>query len=163
MRTGHHAVQTAGMSDATMHDTLRPLLEEGFPFVERMGLRLDEIEPGRCRMTAPLEGNGNHIGTMYAGALFTLAEIPGGAIFLSTFDAATYYPIVKGMSIRFLKPATTDISVEVSITSEEVQRIQAEASANGKADYSWECELVDTNGLVVCRSTNDYQLRTHGS
>ena len=37
------------MSDATMHDNLRPLLEEGFPFVERMGLRLDSIEPGRCR------------------------------------------------------------------------------------------------------------------
>ncbi len=146
-----------------MHDTLRPLLEEGFPFVERMGLRLDEIRPGFCRMTAPFEGNGNHIGTMYAGALFTLAEIPGGAIFLSTFDASTYYPIIKGMDIRFVKPARTDISVEVSISGEEVARIQAEASARGKADYSWTCELTDTTGLVVARATNDYQLRTHGS
>lgn len=146
-----------------MHEQLRPLLEEGFPFVERMGLRLDDIRPGYCRMTAPMEDNGNHIGTMYAGALFTLAEIPGGAIFLSTFDASRYYPIIKGMDIRFLKPARTDISVEVSITTEEVDRIQAAAAADGKADYSWTSELVDTDGVVVARTTNDYQLRTHGT
>ncbi|CAN5461265.1 YiiD C-terminal domain-containing protein [soil metagenome] len=145
-----------------MLTSLRPLLEQGFPFVERMGVRLEEIRPGYCRMTAPFEGNGNHIGTMYAGALFTLAELPGGAIFLSTFDVSTYYPIVKGMDIRFLKPATADITVEVSIEQAEVDRIQAAASEAGKADYSWTCELTDPTGLVVARSTNDYQLRTHG-
>ncbi len=146
-----------------MLDNLRPLLEEGFPFVQRMGLRLDAIEPGYCRMTAPIEGNGNHIGTMYAGALFTLAEIPGGAIFLSTFDASRFYPIIKGMDIRYLKPARSDISVEVRITQDEVERIQDLAEQHGKADYSWTAELVDTDGVVVCRTVNDYQLRTHGT
>jgi thioesterase domain-containing protein len=150
------------MSDDLLAN-VRPLLEEGFPFVERMGVRLDAIEPGYCRMTAPIDGNGNHIGTMYAGALFTLAELPGGAIYLSSFDAGRYYPVVKGMDIRFLKPATTDISVEVRITPQEVERIQAVAAEMGKADYSWDCELVDADGVVVARSTNDYQLRTHGT
>ncbi|MBA2318080.1 MAG: YiiD C-terminal domain-containing protein [Euzebyales bacterium] len=146
-----------------MLTSLRPLLEQGFPFVERLGVRLDAIEPGYCRMTAPMEGNGNHIATMYASALFTLAELPGGAIFLSSFDASRYYPIVKGMDIRFLKPARTGITVEVRITEEDVQRIQAVATEAGKADYSWDCELVDTDGVVVARSVNDYQLRTHGT
>ncbi|WP_108667342.1 YiiD C-terminal domain-containing protein [Euzebya rosea] len=150
------------MSDDLL-TTIRPLVERAFPFVERMRLRLDHIEPGRVRMTCPLEPNGNHIGTMYAGALFTLAEIPGGALFLSTFDAATYYPIVKGMEITFVKLATTDISVEVSISPEEVARITAEADANGKADFEWDCELTDTDGNVVCVTTNRYQLRRHGS
>ncbi|HUG85022.1 MAG TPA: YiiD C-terminal domain-containing protein [Euzebya sp.] len=146
-----------------MLPSLRPLVEQGFPFVQRMGVRLDAIRPGHCRMTAPIEDNRNHIGTMYAGALFTLAELPGGAIFLSTFDSARYHPIIKGMDIRFLKPATTDISVEVSIGESEVQRIQAAAADAGKADYSLTCELVDTAGVVVARSTNHYQLRAHGT
>lgn len=143
-------------------DNLRPALENGFAFLTNMGLRLDAIEPGYCRMTAPLEPNVNHIGTMYAGALFTLAEVPGGAIFLATFDAQTYYPIVRSMDIQFLKMARTDISVEVRIGQEEVDRIQAEADEHGKANYSWECELVDTDGVVVARTTNHYQLRRHG-
>lgn len=161
-RAGRHVEHCAPMSDEPMLTDLRPLLEAGFPFAERMGVRLDAIRPGYCRMTAPLEDNGNHIGTMYAGALFTLAELPGGAIFLSTFDAARYYPIVKGMDIRFLKPATTDISVEVSIDQAEVDRIHTAAADAGKADFGWTCELTDTTGLVVARSINDYQLRSHG-
>jgi acyl-coenzyme A thioesterase PaaI-like protein len=148
---------------AELLDQLRPLLEAGFPFGQRMGLRLDAVGPGWCRMTAPLEGNGNHIGTMYAGALFTLAEVPGGAVFLSTFDVTRFYPVVKGVDIRFLKPARTDVTVEVSITPEEVARITAAAAAAGKADWSWTCELHDADGVVVARSTNDYQLRAHGT
>ena len=151
------------MSDDSLLDQLRPALQEGFPFLSKMGLQLDAIEPGYCKMTAPLEPNVNHIGTMYAGALFTLAEVPGGAIFLSTFDATSYYPIVRGMDIRFLKMATTDISVEVRISQSEVDRIQVEAAEHGKANYSWACELTDTDGVVVATTTNDYQLRRHGT
>ena len=40
----------------------------------RKSFKIETLEPGRvvCRM--PIEGNTNHIGTMYAGALFTCAE-----------------------------------------------------------------------------------------
>ena len=141
---------------------LKPLIEDVIPFVQRCGLRLDVAEPGRVRMTMPAEPNVNHIGTMYAGALFTLAEVPGGALFLATFDAARFYPIIKGMEIRFTKFAKGDISVEVSMSAEEVARVQAEAEEHGKADYSWDCELTDAEGTVVCVTTNHYQLRTHG-
>lgn len=82
---------------------------------------------------------------------------------MSTFDVTKYYPIIKGMEIKFVALATTDISVEVSIDEDEVQRIQAEAEANGKADYQWDCELTDATGKVVCVTTNRYQLRGHGS
>lgn len=78
---------------------------------------------------------------MYAGALFTLAELPGGVVYLSSFDTRRFYPIVKDMQIRFRRPAKTDITVEVHLSDDEVQRIQNEADANGKADFEWECEL----------------------
>ncbi len=107
----------------------------------------------------PFEPNVNHVGMMYAGALFTLAEVPGGTIFLTTFDTKRFYPIVKDLQIRFRRPATSDITVEVRISDEEVARISAEADANGKADYAWECELKDETGEVVAISQNTYQMR----
>jgi acyl-coenzyme A thioesterase PaaI-like protein len=112
------------------------------------------------KLMMPLEPNVNHVGTMYAGALFTLTELPGGAMFLTTFDAGKFYPIIKGMDIKFVKPATTDITVEVRLDLEEAASIQERANEAGKADYEWECELKDTNGQVVCVSTNRYQLRS---
>lgn len=143
-------------------DTLKTAAAAPFPFVTRVGAVVEELEVGYCKMRMPFEPNVNHVGTMYAGALFTLAELPGGTIYLSSFDTRRFYPIVKDMQIRFRRPATTDITVEVRISDEDVQRIQSEAEANGKADYEWECELKDATGEVVAISRNTYQLRKIG-
>lgn len=131
------------------------------PFLKHTGVVVEHAERGFVRLRMPFEPNVNHVGMMYAGALFTLAEVPGGTIALTTFDPKRYYPIVKDLKIRFRRPAMTDITVEVRLSDEEAARIMAEADANGKADYSWDTELIDANGEVVARSQNEYQLRAH--
>ena len=132
------------------------------PFAERTGACVEHAEPGYVRLRMPFEPNVNHVQMMYAGALFTLAEVPGGTMFTTTFDYKRFYPIVKEMKIRFRRPALTDIIVEVRLSESEATRITKEAEANGKADYEWECELKDTNGEVVAISHNVYQLRRIG-
>lgn len=135
------------------------VIEKGIAFAGRTEVKVLELEPGYVKMMMPLQPNINHVGTMYAGALFTLAELPGGAIFLSTFDASLFYPLIKGMDIKFVKPASTDITVEVRLSPDEAAKIQERANEAGKADYEWECELKDANGQVVAVSSNRYQLR----
>ena len=132
---------------------------ETIPFLGHTGVVVDHAEKGFVRLRMPFEGNVNHVGMMYAGALFTLAEVPGGTLFITTFDASRFYPIVKDVSIRFRRPAMSDITVEVRMSEEDAARIQAEAEAHGKADYGWECELVDEGGEVVAISSNTYQMR----
>lgn len=141
---------------------IKKAVETGIPFSERTGVELVECERGYVKMRMPFEPNINHVGMMYAGALFTLAELPGGALFMTVFDAKKYYPIVKDMKIRFRRPAKTDITVEVRMTDERVAEIQAEADEKGKADYSWKCELKDESGEVVALTENLYQLRRFG-
>ncbi len=136
------------------------MIEQGIPFAGRTEVKVLVMEPGYVKMMMPLEPNLNHVGTMYAGALFTLAELPGGAIFLTTFDASRFYPLVKGMDIKFLKPAATDVTVEIRLAPDVAAKIQETANEIGKADYEWECELKDTNGQIVCVSSNRYQLRS---
>ena len=138
----------------------RMMLEQGIAFVGRTQVQVLTMEPGYVKMMMPLQPNLNHVGTMYAGALFTLAELPGGAIFLTTFDVGKFYPIIKGMDIKFVKPAATDVTVEVKLDLDEAAKIQEIANERGKADYEWECEVKDANGQVVCVSTNRYQLRS---
>ena len=142
------------------YDEIKLFVEKPFAFIERMGLQALELKPGYVKLAAPLEGNGNHIGSMYAGALFTLAEMPAGALYLTTFDVNRYYPIVKEMKIRFRRPARTDITVEVSISKEKAQDIQAEVDRQGKADFNLEMELVDAAGTVVASGEGIYQLRS---
>jgi acyl-coenzyme A thioesterase PaaI-like protein len=118
-------------------DQIKTYVEKPFAFVERIGLKALVLEPGRVRLAMPLEGNVNHIGTMYAGALFTLAEVPGGALYLTSFDTDRFYPVVKEMTIRFIKPVTTEATVEITLDDATISRIQAEAAASGKADIFW--------------------------
>lgn len=132
---------------------------ETIPFLARTGVVVDHAERGFVRLRMPFEPNVNHVGMMYAGALFTLAEVPGGTIWMTTFDPKRSYPIVKDLQIRFRRPAMTDISVEVRIGDDEIDRITAEVEAAGKADYGWECELKDASGEVVAISQNTYQMR----
>jgi acyl-coenzyme A thioesterase PaaI-like protein len=140
-------------------DTLKKFSGRRVAFIENMGLETIEARPGYVKLKAPLKGNENHIGIMYAGALFTLAEVPGGTLFSTSFDVTKYYPIVKEMSIRFRRPAATDITLEMTMSEDEVDRIQTEAEVNGKADYVLEGELKDESGEVVALSKGVYQIR----
>jgi acyl-coenzyme A thioesterase PaaI-like protein len=140
-------------------DTLKKFSGRRVAFIENMGLETIEARPGYVKLKAPLKGNENHIGIMYAGALFTLAEVPGGTLFSTSFDVTKYYPIVKEMSIRFRRPAATDITLEMTMSEDEVDRIQTEAETNGKADYVLEGELKDESGEVVALSKGVYQIR----
>lgn len=130
---------------------------------EHCKISVDEAEFGRVKLSMPKDGNTNHIGTIYAGALYTLAEIPGGTLFSTTFDSSRYYPIIKEQNIRFRRPATTDITVEMTMTADEAAEIAATADRDGKADYDRIVELIDTEGTVVAISTNSYQMRTFGT
>ena len=130
-----------------------------FPFAEQTGVEVVENEEGYVKMKMPFEPNANHIGSMYAGAMFTLAELPGGIICVTCFDMNEYYPIVRDMNIRFIRPAMTDITVEISLSKEKAARITNVAEEKGKADYILEGELKDTNGTIVALSKGIYQLR----
>jgi len=141
-------------------ETMKSLIEKPFSFVERMGMKVLVLEPRRVKLCVPLRGNENHIGSMYAGALFTIAEIPGGALFLTTFNISRFYPVVKEMTIRFVKPAKTDVTIEMVMPVSEAERIETEAEKNGKADFVLEGEVKDSNGETVTVSRGIYQLRT---
>jgi acyl-CoA thioesterase FadM len=67
--------------------------------------------------------------------------------------------VVKEMTIRFLKPALTEATVEIAMDEAAIAAIEAEASRRGKADYTLEGEIRDTTGQVVAASRGVYQLR----
>ncbi len=152
------------MSDTTWDvERLTESTRASVPLAAQTQVEVIEAERGRVVLRMPIGGNGNHIGTMYAGALFALAEFPGGTLFSTTFDVSRYYPIVKGVEIQFRRFAATDISVEASMTEEQVAAVAAAADKHGKANYDLELALTDTDGNVVAISTNHYQLRAHGT
>ncbi len=140
-------------------DMLRLFAEEKISFVKRAGLKLIEARPGYVKCLMPAKGNENHIGTMYAGALYTLAEIPGGIMALVSFEAGKFIPVLKGMNIQYLKPAKGDITFETFLSDNKIRGIAERGQEYGKADFSLTGDLKDSNGVVVAKTEGVYQIR----
>ena len=136
-----------------------PLLEGTIQIIKEMGIHIAEMHDRHVKVVLPLAPNINHIGTMYAGSLFTVGEYLGGPMFFASFDHTKYYPIVKALSIQYRRPATTDVTVEASLSEEEVEAVKKEADAKGKADWKMDLELKDKSGQVCCLMQGVWQMR----
>lgn len=134
------------------------LIGLAIPFASRNRFEVVELNNGYLKAKIPLKGNKNHIGTMYAGALFTIAELPGGILSIFNFDAS-YYPILKELKMSYLKVAKTDVTVEFAISPKEVMRIERESSLHGKSNFTLHGELKDSSGQIVATSDALYQVR----
>lgn len=136
------------------------MITDSIPAVKRTDIKTLDIKPGYVKLMLPLKGNENHVNMIYAGSLFSLAELPGGAVFLSQFDFKKYYPIVAEVTIKYLKPAITDVTLEASLSKAETARILAELRIDGKSYYNMELEIKDTSGAIVAVASGRYQARS---
>jgi thioesterase domain-containing protein len=141
------------------HKTLAAYLESAIPIVSQMGLKVVEMKERHVKLLMPLKNNINHVGTMYAGSLFTLGEIMGGALFVASLDMNKYYPLVKDVQIRYRRPATTDITTEISISKDFLADIISTLDKKGKSDVPLELELLDSSGEVVAIMIGTWQVR----
>ena len=140
-------------------DAATESLQTLIPLMRQMGVRVVDLAPGRVATEVPFEGNGNHVGTMYAGVLFCVAEVLGGVIAPVTFDGSRFAAIVKGGTIRYLKPVTSAVRASASLDDETVARVTAEADEHGKSDYVLDITVRTADGTEVASLKGDYQLR----
>ncbi len=131
------------------YKALALFVESGIEGIGRTGLKVLSLRERHVKLLMPLQGNVNHVGIMYAGSLFTIGEVMGGAIFGASFNMSQYYPLVKEVHIRFRRPALTDITLEVELSEEQAVRIRTELEEKGKADFSLDLELIDARGEAV--------------
>jgi thioesterase domain-containing protein len=129
------------------------------PLFDYMGLEVLEAGDGHAAARIPSAPNRNHFGVIYAGSLFSVAEMLGGIIGNTSLAMDGYIPLVKDMQITFLRPATTPVVAATSLATEEIERVRAEAQESGKSDYVLVTDVTDENGVVVASASATYQVR----
>jgi thioesterase domain-containing protein len=130
------------------------------PAMHRLGIRVLEVRPGYAVAAVPLAGNVNHFGSMYAGALFGVAEMLGGALFFPSFDASRFYPTVKDLQIHYRRPAITDVRAQAELDVATIARMRREVETDGKTEFVLDAVLTATTGDVVATTHGTYQIRT---
>jgi acyl-coenzyme A thioesterase PaaI-like protein len=133
--------------------------QNGVEAIRRTGVRVLEMRERYVKMMMPIGGNTNHIGMMYAGSLFALGEVIGGALFGAAFDYMKFFPIAKELSIRYRRPALTDVTLVAEVSAEAVRDIVKELEAKDKAEIVLDLELKDAGGEVVALVHGVWQAR----
>lgn len=134
------------------------LVHAAIPVTAHLGLQVLELRPGYVRLKMPFEPNRNHLGTMYAGSLVALAEIPGGLIPMSMPDLAVL-PIATGLQVQFVHAAHGDAFLTVEMDPERLRELAAGAHRDGKAEFDLETRVVDADDRLLMTCLGSYQLR----
>jgi uncharacterized protein (TIGR00369 family) len=135
---------------ATDFEAIRDLLGSIVPFNTHVGVRVLEVGSGigRCALTQQPH-LGNHIGTLHAGALFTLAEAASGAAIVGHLGdrIAEITPIARGAQIRYVKPARDEVTASATLAACDDRSAQVDVT------------IEDASGEVVAEMSVDWVLK----
>lgn len=87
----------------------------------------------------------NHLNTVHAAALFTLAEGSGGQFLLNAFPENSHQvvPVVRKVEVIYKKPAQGIIRSQAKLKDDSIERIKEELITKGKVQLTTTVELFD--------------------
>jgi len=113
------------------------------PYFGTISPRIHELAPGLCRVSMKKRRRvENHIGTVHALAMGNLCELAAGVLMEATTPRDMRW-IPKGMQIRYLAKAPTDISATARVEATSWSRAQ---------DVIVPVSVTDTRGREVVQA-----------
>ena len=137
------------------------LFAAAVPFAGFLGIEYDTVEPGRAVLRLRDDpAKHNHIGTLHAGALFSLAESASGVCVIATVaeQLAGVTPLAARAEITYRKVARGDVTATARI-GEPVETMLATLAEAGKVRFPVLVELTDDAGEVCAEVTVDWHLK----
>jgi thioesterase domain-containing protein len=139
---------------------IQSLISQKIPLAEFLGIQIEAVEPGHARLRLPFSlRSQNHLEIVYAGAIFSLAEIAGGIAMISVFDTSKYTILIERLSIEFVRPSRRDLWCDLTLPQDLVAQVKAQVAEEGKAKITLPVKVVDERQRVIARVEGAYYLR----
>lgn len=143
-----------------MNDMIVAGLNAQVPFAAHAGVTIRKagLEGGEA-VLAVERAQTNHIGSVHAGALFTLGEAASGAAMAGAFAdmLAGIRPVAAEANIRYLAIAKGDVAAKARIASSTAE-VRETLEREGKARFAIDVELADGAGKQVAQMKVDWHL-----
>jgi len=135
-------------------------LVSALPFPKHIGIKPNE---DGALVLAENQSLYNHLGTLHAGALFTLGESASGATVLRQLGQALAgaTPVAKSATIEYRKPARGRIRAGGSL-DEAVEEIAARLQRDRKTTFDVRVTLQDDAGVEVAAMKVTWYVRADG-
>ena len=102
----------------------------------------------------------NHIGTIHAGALLSLADAASGEFLLRQFGAQSgFIPVVRRLESKFRKPANGSIVAKASADPTALAQVETTLATKGRVLLLVMVELYDEAGTHVFSAKIEWHLQ----
>ncbi len=141
-------------------ENLRSIIEEGIPFLKKVGVKVEAIEPARVRLRFPYDRtNDNYVGLTHAGAIFTFGETCAGVAAGAAFDLMRLRLLARRATIEYRRPVAGELAATVEIAPDQAAAAEHAIGRDGKAVVPVRVVMVDAGGETVAEMTVEYSLR----
>ena len=135
-------------------------LLSAIPYLEPHGLEVTEQTDEYIAVKMPFGKRlTNHVGTLHASALFTVAETAAGIHATSVIPGNRAIPLLRGATVHYTRRAGGDLTATARVKGGESGRALADFDANDRADLDIEVDVVDDENETVFTGTFDYAMR----
>lgn len=146
------------MSDIAI-DKIRELMKHPpIKWLKDAGQKFELLEERHVRINVQKDLHLNHVDTIYAGSIFTFAELAGAALLFATYGMKEWIPILRGASIHYASPCTTDLVFDLQLTAEEAAEKIQPVLARGRGDLFLSVPVQDTKGNVIADAEFNYYM-----
>lgn len=104
----------------------------------------------------------NHVGSIHAGALFTLGETCAGIVIVRNFPFGQYRPLMSDVRVNYSKQARGDVTGTCTISPDVITRMKAEIAKDEVPFVDMVTEIRNTDGEVICTVTTTWQVKQWG-
>ena len=133
----------------------------GIPFNRHLGLVEAEDPSALLELPEGLQYL-NHLGTVHAGALLSLADAASGEFLLRQFGSQSgVIPVVRRLESKFRKPANGRIVAKASADRDALARVETDLASKGRVLLPVMVELYDGSGTHVLSAKVEWYLQKH--
>lgn len=138
-----------------MFDLIKAQMTKTLPFAQTTGIEIRDIGAGTA-IAALVQRHevSNHIGSMHAGALFTLGETASGAAMSGAFatQLMNVRPIAFGASIAYVKVAKSEVIAQ-AVVGTPADELLATLASDGRVTFDIGVTLANEAGETVATMT----------
>lgn len=101
----------------------------------------------------------NYVGSVHAGALFTLAETAAGVAATAVVPDGRAFVLLRSVTVRYTRRAQSDLMATARVAAEGAAKSRVDFDAEGRADSLVPVTITDADGAPVFEASFDYALR----
>jgi thioesterase domain-containing protein len=146
-------------------ETIRRQLRRSVPFARLLGIDVESLDQQRAVTRMAAHGQlANHVGSVHAGAMFTVCEAASGAVLAGAMVEVIMHArfVVRDARIEYLKPAQGDVTARATLADEGAAVLEAlrrEGCAEVAVDVSAVTRGADGLEVLVARASFNWHLR----